>query len=406
MHAARDFTRSKKPRNALTGLALHFRLGVNRETAHRMMNPRRDLRGIVRRLIQRNHHFGTPESGVFLRVVGLLVGGKRGFERLCGHLDLLGELIEVLSLHRVAVLVIAAGELVAIKDALIVDEVGIAAGLLQNMLAHDVAGEKFIAEAFTLLVHHNRAAGTHGFGNQVTVALNDGRMDLNLFDVGKRRTDVFTELNALAQSARVVCGGKALQFRTVLRHHRLIGAEAAGRKHHGPCVNRLHAVFGLNLNPGNRAVFHHDFDDLVFSADGNPVLDRALGEHTQDFRAHSRAVTGAVTAGNGLTAASALAEAELRAKVYEPFFRVLRVFRESLQQCRVIEIMPALHRVLVEELRAVLRHARCELLLGACGIHAARSKIGVAADVGHLFQNHNRSAGLLGRNGGGKTCAA
>ena len=68
--------------------------------------------------------------------------------------------------------------------------------------------------------------------------------------------------------------------------------------------------------------------------------------------------------------------------------------------------MAALHRVVVKARRTVFRHARSDLLLRARGIHAARSEVGVAADVRHLFEHDDRGAGFLRHNRRRKAGAA
>lgn len=65
------------------------------------------------------------------------------------------------------------------------------------------------------------------------------------------------------------------------------------------------------------------------------------GQNAKNFRPDGGAVTGAVTARNGLTATAALAEAELGAEIDKPFLRISCVFRERLQERGIVEVVTA-----------------------------------------------------------------
>ena len=113
------------------------------------------------------------------------------------------------------------------------------------------------------------------------------------------------------------------------------------------------------------------------------------GQNAKNFRPDGGAVAGTVATRHGLAAAASLAEAELGAEIDKPFLRISCVFRERLQKRGVVEVVTAFHRVLVEDFRTVVRDAACDLLLRARRVHAARGEVGVAADVGHLFEDDN-----------------
>ena len=223
-------------------------------------------------------------------------------------------------------------------------------------------------------------------------------MDLNLFDVGKARAELRREFEALALGAGMIRRGEALQFGTILRHHVEVRTEAARREHDGLGVQRFDALGRLHLDGRNLSVLHPDVDDLILLADVESDGIGLLEQYAQNFGTDGRAVAGTVTARDRLTAAAPLAEAKVGAEIKQPFLGILGVFRKHLEKRRIVEVVTALHRVPEEDFRTVVRNARRQLLLRAGRVHAARSKIGVAAEIRLLFEHHGLGARLLGHD--------
>ena len=189
-------------------------------------------------------------------------------------------------------------------------------------------------------------------------------------------------------------------------HHFHVVRKAARREHDGLGVQRFDALGRLHLDGRNLSVLHPDVDDLILLADVESDGIGLLEQYAQNFGTDGRAVAGTVTAGDRLTAAAPLAEAEVGAEIEEPFFRILGVFRKHLEKRRIVEVVTALHRVPEEDFRTVVRDARGQLLLGAGRIHAARGEVGVAAEIGLLFEHHGLGTRFLGHNARRQTGAA
>ncbi len=185
-----------------------------------------------------------------------------------------------------------------------------------------------------------------------------------------------------------------------------VGAEAARSENDGLRINCFLALGRLHLDARNLAVLHDDVDDLVVLADVNLVGIGLLEKHAKNFRADSRTVAGTMTAGDGLSAAAPFSEAEVGAEVHEPFFGVAGVFGERLKESGIVEVVSALHRVVVENLRTVVCNACSKLLLGACSVHPARSEIGIAPEVGHLLEHDDARSASLSEDCGREARAA
>ena len=231
-------------------------------------------------------------------------------------------------------------------------------------------------------------------------------MNLDLFDVREGCADLFGKVKAFAECTGMVRGREAFEFGAVLFNHGVVCTEAACGQHDRLGVDGFGSLCRLDLDAGDRAVLHQNVDDLMVLEDFDLVGLESGGQNAKNFRPDGGAVAGAVTARNGLTATAALAEAELGAEIDKPFLRISCVFRERLQERGIVEVVTAFHRVLIEDFRTVVRDAACDLLLRARCVHASRGEVGVAADVGHLFEDDDARAGLLGHDGGGETCTA
>ena len=210
----------------------------------------------------------------------------------------------------------------------------------------------------------------------------DGRMNLDLFDVREGCADLFGKVKAFAECTGMVRGREAFEFGAVLFNHGVVCTEAACGQHDRLGVDGFGSLCRLDLDAGDRAVLHQNVDDLMVLEDFDLVGLESGGQNAKNFRPDGGAVTGAVTARNGLTATAALAEAELGAEIDKPFLRISCVFRERLQERGIVEVVTAFHRVLIEDFRTVVRDAACDLLLRARCVHASRGEVGVAADVG------------------------
>ena len=71
------------------------------------------------------------------------------------------------------------------------------------------------------------------------------------------------------------------------------------------------------------------------------ILIRAFAKHTHNFDTDRRTIARTMTAGTGLAAAATHTMAEVSAEVEEPFFSGGSVFRQSLDERRVIQTVPA-----------------------------------------------------------------
>ena len=299
VHAARDFTRGEETRDGLAFLVEDLRLGVDLQTAHGVVNGGLNLDGPVRSLVESGRHVGTAELRV---LAGLLVGGvllERGFKRVGRKVRGGGEFLDVLARDGEAHLDVALDELGLGADAVVPDDPGELAGLLQFVGGHDVARQEFVREALAFGVDENGAVAADAFGNQ-NAFRRGRRVSLDLVHVDRGRTDLLGHDDAVARGARMVRRGIALEHGLVLDEHFLVGAETAGGDHDGLGVDRVGlAVLGGELDARNGAVLaRHDVGDAGVRADVDlAVLRGGISLHGQEEPASPFAALGGLFAG-------------------------------------------------------------------------------------------------------------
>ncbi len=96
---------------------------------------------------------------------------------------------------------------------------------------------------------------------------------------------------------------------------------------------------------------------------------------------------------------------QLNAVVGQPVDRLRRQLDELAQQHRIVFVLAAFQRLLIEELFAVL-DAFHRLETGFRRVHAHRGFDGVAADGRHFLDNHHPRAFVMRLDGRRQACAA
>ena len=365
-----------------------------------------DFSDEVRSLVHTDQHFGAPEEIILLVIEGLVVLIEARLDNLLIHTDQLRDVSDRVALRHQLLSRVVLSHLVLRVDGVVDHEVSDSARLLQFVSGHHVARQELIREALAVLVQQEAAAGTHRFRDQSAVLLDNGRVNLDLLDVGEASANLLGEDDAVTGSARVVRRGEALQFRTILLNHLVVRAKTAGRENHSLRVDGFHSLRSLHLDAGHLAVLHQDLRHAVIETHVDMILIRAFAKHTHNFDTDRRTIARTMTAGTGLAAAATHTMAEVSAEVEEPFFSGGSVFRQSLDERRVIQTVAAADRISGEAFRRVVRDAVSLLLLRAGGVHFTFGAVGVAAEVGHLLKHDNLGA-LFGRgDGGGQASAA
>ena len=369
------------------------------------MDARGDLDGIVRRHAQvRLHAGGASEVGIVLsRHVAIPVG-----ERLCQgrgiDIQLFGQPLDGVGLHRDAGGDVFFNGLQAVAQALVENDVGIASGLLEFARGDNVAGLQFIDEAFAVLIDQDRAVAAHALGDEHARALLNGGMELDLLDVYQIGSHGLSHDDAVAHDAGSAGGDRAEQVGTITDDHLLVVAETARGQHDGLRMDRIDGRVALGHHADHSAVDSHELRGRCVIVYGDLQLGESVQEARHQEGAHAGAVLGRVDAPVG----GAAGEGHLRqrrADGVEPVNGPGGHLRHHRHESAVVDVVAGLHRVLHEYLHGVL-DSLLGLIMGLGRVHTAGGLGGVAAHIGHFLQDDDILAGLLGLDGGRHARAA
>ena len=138
-----------------------------------------------------------------------------------------------------------------------------------------IAGLHFVKEAVPLLVNKNSAAAANRFGNQVRSLLFDGGVNLNFAHIHGASADAFQQRDTAPGRPFVVGGHETVEVRTILHHHRAVGAEAAGGHydafglHFDDFFFVVDQTYTAHLIPAHQDLFHRGIQQDVDAAFGD-----------------------------------------------------------------------------------------------------------------------------------------
>ena len=405
MDTAGNFARCEQTGNHIAVGVNHLGVGVNLHAAHGVMDAGCHLDGVVGSLGKVMLHTGGTAKFLVLTGCHSIIPVRQG---LCQHsrvnAQLLCQLLNGSTLGDNAVLNILFGGLQTFPQVLVEDNIGILTFLLQFRSGNHVTGQQLIDEANAGLVHQDGAVTTDTLGNQHGGCLLHGGMQLNLVNVHQISAHSLCHHNAVAGCTGGVGGDGAPQVGAVGAVHFLVGTEAAGGKNDGLCIDGQLLVRGLRLDTGSRAVHHNDFSGLGVQQHLDAQLLHCLGEAVHQIAAHAAAIGRGMDAGVGRTAGEGnLGQGS--ADFVQPVNGIGTLFRQGAHQVGVVDVVTALHGVLHELLHRIGNALLC-LVMGLGSVHAAGGLGGVAAHIGHLFQQQHGLALLLGGDGCGHTGTA
>ena len=444
MDTAGDLTGCEQARNWLMVFVQHMSLGVNDQTAHSVVDARGNLDGIVGALAQVVVHGGGTAKvrvilGGYIAVPVRQSLGQHG----AVHAQLLAQRINGGRFLHDAGLDVLLGSLQTLPQALIEDDVGVAALLLEFRCGDLVSGQHFVDEAQALLVDQNCAVSADTLGNQHGGALLYSGMELNLVQIPRGSAYRGGHDDAVAGGTGGIGGHRTGQAGFILGDHVHIRTVAAGGQHHGLGTDGIHGVGALRLNAHGLAVLHDDGGGPGIVHDGNLHVVQYLQEGSDQVRAHAVAVSRGVDAGYG----SAAGESQLgqrRTDGIQPVDGAGGGSGQGRDQGGIVDALAADHGIQSHELRGVeialgvclvgiplllnrfgqggdglvagplflgggkgVFHAlgvgefNLGLIFGAGSVHAAGGLGGVAAGIGHLLHNEHIFTGVGGVDGGG-----
>ena len=448
MDAAGDLTCCKQAGDHVAIGIQHFRVGVDGQTAHGVVDTGSDLDGIVGSGIQRVCKAGTAKLGVGLighALVPVVHGLGKG--RLV-HANGLGQFLVGSALRGIAFLDVALDDAGSIGHGLIDHQPAVAARLCDLSSGNHVTGAHFVNEALAVSVDQDRAIAAQALGDQGSgVSLHSG-VDLDLVHIHGTGTDGRCHLNALALDAGSVGGHKALELRLVLHDHVQVGTETAGSQDHGFGVDGdglTGSAGGLNA-AGCAVGIGQDLVGGGVQQDLNTGLFAVLLQQGDHVRAHREGLALCVhRAMDALDRSAAKAGNAVQgdAVLIQPVDGIGTVLAESLHQSGIVDALAADHGIQLHQLHRVevaggvglissplLGHGSSQsgdglivsvlfgsglqglldtcglaelvliLIHGLAGVHAAGSADRVAAHHGLALQNDNALA-LVGSGNGG-----
>ena len=405
MDAAGDLARREQAGDGLAADVDDPGGGVDLHAAHGVVDARGDLDGVVGRLAQVGLHAGGAVEVRVLLIRHVLIPLCQGVGQGGGvDLQLLRQGLDGVALDGDAGGDVFFDGLEAVAQVLVEDDVGVAAGLGQLAGGDHVAGQQLVDEALALLVDQDRAVAADALGDEHAGALLHGGVELDLVDVHQSRAHRLGHADAVAGDAGGAGGDGALEVGLVVDDHVLIVAEAAGGQDDRLGTDGIVGAVALGLDAHDGAVQGH-------KAGGFGVvhhLDAQIVYGPQESGDQIRADAGAVLRGVDAPVGGAAGEGDLgqgRADGIQPVDALGGVLRHDRDQILVVDVVAALHGVLHELGHGVL-DALLLLIVGLGGVHAAGGLGGVAAGIGHLFQNDDLLARLSGVDGGGHARAA
>ena len=409
MDAARCLTAGEEAGNDLTLGADDLGLGVDLDTAHRVV----DARGDLDRIERGNGEILVHALAAEFLILALGDGGVPGLHGLhkvlrglIVHPHGLGELLIGLTCHG-----IAAGDKLLrqrnlVHQLLIEDDEGIGAGLLQLSLGDHIAPVHIVDKTLALGVHQDGTVAAERLRNQQAVGLDHGRVELNLLHIDGGSADRLSHQDTVAGRAGMVGGDRVGKARIKARHQFKVCTEAAGRKHDRLGLHGVEMLGILGLHADNLAILHQDLGragvehhvhtqllDLVLE-----LIDEVLADRETALRLMQ--VLAALGTAGGLNLRQRSADG------IQPVNGFGAVLGKGANQIGIGQVVAETERILNVVFHGAVGQAERFLILGIGSVHAALGAQAVAAHHGHFLQDEDIGPLLGGAHRSRQTGAA